>query len=334
MNTPNAETRHLKTARRNRLLSAAAAILILSVVYMVVVQFTMNAVALFGYSVLVLPSILLGLAGSAFAFWYWESLSFARGALTACVACVVALTGFLMLGLEGLLTLLMAAPLQFGLTIAGSGLAYAIGRWYRAHGQTALVSLVLLLCVPLFAGMEARLHSGPVLRTAQTEVYVDAPIELVWDVIAQPTDIPHPGDWLFQWGVGYPKRIHVVGEGVGSWRLDDFPTGTYHMRVTNWDPPERMGFGVVEQPVPLTNLNPFHGEIDRLHLAQGVSSNQGEFYLRESGDGVIVRATSWYHNGMFPNFYWGGLIDQIVSRIHLVILNDIKEKAEVTAVEG
>ena len=219
-------------------------------------------------------------------------------------------------------------PLLAGLAAVGASAAYIASRWYRAHGRAAVASAVLLTCTPFFAGLEGQIQSGPKLRTISTEIVMDASRQDIWDQIATTTTLREPDHWFFRWGAGYPMHIDVEGEGVGSWRLDEFPTGVYELVVTEWDEPERMAFSVAAQPIPLNNINPFHGELRQPRLEEGVYSKRGEFHLRETDDGVVVRATSWYYNAMVPNFYWGGIVDRIIQQMHLLILEDIEEGLE------
>lgn len=304
----------------------------ISVVYVVMLRLTMAWNPFLGFTVLVLPGFLFGMALAALAFW-WRGRRLLIGLLANAVGGLLVATGLLLLGLEGLLSLLMAGPLMMSAMLAGLAAAYLAARWHTAHLQMVFASLVLMGCLPLLASIEADRLNGPVVHTTRTEILVDAPIDAVWDSIIAPSILAEPRHWLFQWGVGYPIRIHVDGEGVGSWRLDDFPTGTYKMQVTVWEPPQRLVFQTREQPLPMKNINPLYGEVyPPQQLEVGVLSRQGEFYAVEIDDGVVVRATSWYQVAMAPNFYWFAMLDRVIRRIHVVLLEDVKLRAELLQV--
>lgn len=303
-------------------------IVAISVVYVVMVRLTMEWRPFLGFTVLVLPGFLFGMALTALAFW-WRGRHILIGLLAIAVGELLVGAGLLLLGLEGLLSLLMVGPLMMSTTLAGLAAAYLVARWYPAHLHIVFASLVLMASLPLLSSIEAGRLNGAVLHTTRTEILVDAPIEAVWGSIIAPSILAEPRHWLFKWGAGYPIQIHVDGEGVGSWRLDDFPTGTYKMQVTHWEPPQRLVFQTQEQPLPMQNINPLYGEVyppQQLEIA--VLSRQGEFYAVETDDGVLVRATSWYLVAMAPDFYWYAMLDRIIRQIHGVLLEDVKLRAE------
>ncbi len=58
-------------------------------------------------------------------------------------------------------------------------------------------------------------------------------------------------------------------------------------------------------------------------------SEQGQFKLTRLDDGrTRLEGTTWYTNRMWPATYWGVMSDEIIQRIHLRVLNHIKEHAE------
>ena len=49
---------------------------------------------------------------------------------------------------------------------------------------------------------------------------------------------------------------------------------------------------------------------------------------RSCADGESVTGTTWYHHDLWPNFYWGLISDDLIRRIHLRVLDHIKDKVE------
>ncbi|HBI42403.1 MAG TPA: hypothetical protein DDY78_06020 [Planctomycetales bacterium] len=58
-------------------------------------------------------------------------------------------------------------------------------------------------------------------------------------------------------------------------------------------------------------------------------SRRGEFRLTAlDGGRTRLEGATWYTNRMWPAFYWRLWSDAIIHRIHLRVLNHIKELAE------
>jgi hypothetical protein len=73
--------------------------------------------------------------------------------------------------------------------------------------------------------------------------------------------------------------------------------------------------------------SPYH--IQPKHLDGYMVSKQGEFRLTPlANDRTLVEATTWYSHGLWPAEYWRWWSDAIIHRIHLRVLNHIRELAE------
>ncbi len=227
---------------------------------------------------------------------------------------------------EGLICLLMAAPIAFALAVMGGGLGYCLQR-RPDTGSTAVLSLVVAGVLPLAIALESFHSDDPPLVAVTTTVVVDAPREAVWEALVVFSDIPAPSEWLFKTGIAYPLRATIDGKGVGAVRYCEFTTGSFVEPITTWRRPEELSFSVESMPDPMQEWT-FYGEIRPPHIDGYFRTEKGRFLLTEMTDGTQLEGTTWYRNRLWPNRYWNVWTDAILHRIHLRVLAHIKRTAE------
>jgi len=234
----------------------------------------------------------------------------------------------LMFAVEGLICLLMAAPLGLLLALLGGGLGYSIQshHWDRA-GTPALLSAVLLF-LPGFLGLEHMARVEPPTLEVHTAIEVNAAPEQVWREVIAFSQIPEPHELLFRAGIAYPLRAEIVGHGPGAERHCIFSTGTFVEPIEVWDEPRLLKFGVTSNPEPMQEWTPY-GHIDAPHLHGFLVSRAGQFRLTALPDGhTRLEGTTWYRHTMWPAVYWQMWSDYIIHRIHLRVLRHIAAEAE------
>lgn len=252
--------------------------------------------------------------------------------LLPCLAVAVgaaALGGLAILAvaLEGIICLLMASPIVFGLALVGGVVGYAIQTRPWLLDQTATLTLALLLALPALMAAESAGEPPPVERVVRTEVIITAPPERVWPHVIAFPPLPEPEEWLFRTGIAYPQRAEIHGVGVGAVRHCVFTTGTFVEPIEVWDPPSLLRFRVSEQPEPMREWSPY--PVHPPHLDHYLNSRQGEFRLEALPDGhTRLVGTTWYDNRMWPAAYWGLWSDAIIHRIHGRVLTHVKSLAE------
>jgi hypothetical protein len=243
----------------------------------------------------------------------------------ACLSVLIAGGGFLVFALEGLVCLLMAAPLAFAGALMGAviGRAIALG---RLAARSELI--VALLAFPALAGVEGARPSrepAPVV----TAVEIDAPPERVWPHVVAFTELPEPPSWPFRLGIAYPRRASIEGRGPGAVRRCEFSTGAFVEPITVWDEPRRLAFDVVAQPPVLEEWSPYRS-IHPPHLDGYLRSVRGEFRLDPlPGGRTRLRGTTWYHLDVAPAAYWSLWSDALIHAIHRRVLHHVKARAEV-----
>lgn len=232
---------------------------------------------------------------------------------------------------EGVMCLLMAAPLALPLAMLGGGVGHLCqrGRWRR--DALPATTLVLAATMPLLMGMEGR---GPRVDPGYqvtTALLVDAPPEVVWRHVVSFPPLPEPEDWLFRTGLAVPLRAEIQGEGPGAVRHCVFSTGTFVEPIEVWDPPHLLRFAVTASPPPMQEWSPYPG-IHPPHLDGYMVSVRGQFQMRaREGGGTELEGTTWYRHGLGPSWYWRLFSDAILHRIHLRVLKHVKRLSEASA---
>src|SRR5262249_35712104 len=154
------------------------------------------------------------------------------------------LVGSLMLvavAVEGVICVIMAAPLGLAMALIGGLLGRGMALLKRRGARATLQWIALL---PLMFAVEDVLPPAANVEPDQT-ITVAAPPELVWKSILSTDPVEGPLALPFRLGVAYPLRGEVRGEGVGAMRLGEFSTGTAIERVTEWVPNQKLAFVVV-----------------------------------------------------------------------------------------
>jgi uncharacterized membrane protein YhaH (DUF805 family) len=250
-------------------------------------------------------------------------------ALSVIPVCIV---GFALLALavEGIICLLMAAPLCLLLSLMGGLLGYFIqARHWRTHSPAVLSMLLLIL--PASFSMEHAARLQPPMFVVHTAIDVQAPPEAVWQQVVSFSQIAPPTELLFRSGIAYPIRAEITGRGPGAVRRCIFSTGAFVEPIEIWDEPRLLKFGVTATPAPLNELTPY-GHVKARHLHGYFLSRQGQFLLTPlPNGGTRLEGTTWYQDAIWPAPYWRLWSDYIIHRIHLRVLNHIRETLEVHA---
>lgn len=247
--------------------------------------------------------------------------------LVATVTASVAGFAILVFAIEGLLCLIMLAPLAFGLVYAGAGVGYLIQSRPWLQDQTFGLMLAVMLVLPGLMAAESVGEPVPDVRAVRTSLVIDAPRDRVWQYVVAFPPLGEPEELMFRCGVAYPLRAEMDGHGVGAVRRCVFTTGTFVEPIEVWDAPTLLRFRVEEYPEPMEEFSFYH--IHPAHLDHYLVSKRGQFLLEELPDGrTRLEGTTWYTNRMWPAWYWHLWADYIIHRIHGRVLRHVKTLAE------
>jgi len=271
--------------------------------------------------------------GTPFVLGFLSTSLFVRGRETSALG-VLAVTSasivcagaaLLACAIEGVICLVMAAPLAFPLAWLGGAVAYAISRARRDHGQVAAAAILVL---PAVMSFENRVLPPPPVFEVTTAVEVDATPAEVWPHVIELAELPEPKDWLFRFGIAYPIRTEIEGAGVGGKRRCVFSTGVFVEPIEAWEEARLLQFSVVSTPPSMREWTPYE-EIHAPHLEGFMVSSGGRFLLTElPGGRTRLEGTSWYRHGLWPSGYWRIISDEIAHKIHLRVLDNIRERSE------
>ena len=248
----------------------------------------------------------------------------------AMLAVLVASLGLVALAIEGVICVLMAAPLAIPMALVGAIFGHAVSpaRWRQGTSQLLCVGL---LAVPLMLVGERLVDASAPLLEVKSSLDVAAPPDRVWRHVVAFTELPPPTEWLFRLGVAHPQRAEMFGTGRGAVRHCVFSTGPFVEPIEVWDEPRLLRFGVTKNPPPMEEWTPYE-HVHPPHLDGFLASERGQFQLIAlPGGGTRLEGTTWYRHNMWPVSYWQTWSDYIIHRIHLRVLQHIKARAETSA---
>lgn len=273
---------------------------------------------LYGWTIFAILPLLFG----GMSTWSFRPESHLRAAGLGALTATAPSLGFLLLGQEGLICILMCLPMTITCGAIGGWLVY----WLKSSVKPATGFAVLLLLPTATLTWDS--SAQPRVYKVQTEVIVAASPEQVWKRVISFPPLPEPKEWFFRAGVAYPQRARLEGTGPGAVRYCEFTTGAFVEPIEVWDEPRLLQFRVTENPAPLNELSPY-GAIAPKHLHGYMIARRGEFRLIPLSDGrTLLRGTTWYQHGLWPAEYWRLWSDAIIHRIHLRVLNHVKTLAE------
>jgi len=318
---------------RSQLGSAVLSIVVTTAIGLLFVLLGTAVVGAYGWSLFVALPFCLGLFAVLL-----HSYHGARdyGTCMSVALLPVGLLGLLLIlvAIEGLICILMAAPIALVLAWLGGSLGYYIqGNYWGAKTGTAMLSVVLF-AMPAIFGMEHAAALEVPSFVVRTSIDVHARPEQVWQQVVAFAEIPPPKEMLFRAGIAYPIRAEITGRGPGAMRRCIFSTGAFLEPIEVWDEPHLLKFGVTASPAPLNEMTPY-GRIEPRHLHEYFVSEEGQFLLTAlPSGGTRLEGTTRYRNAMWPAAYWHIWSDYIIHRIHLRVLNHIKEAAEHSGASG
>ncbi len=256
-----------------------------------------------------------------------------RRSLGACIgvallSVVCAGAAFFAFAMEGVICLVMAAPLGAVLATLGACLGYAVQN-HRSHsGETGRLACIALFAMPGLMWLEnAQPPVDPLLKVTSF-VDVAAPPERVWQNVVSFSELTPPDEWFFKLGIAYPIRASIAGEGAGAIRRCEFSTGPFVEPIEVWDEPRLLKFSVTSNPAPLQEWTPY-SRVEPAHLHGFLASEGGQFHLIPlPNGGTRLEGTTWYRHHMWPARYWQIWSDFLIHKIHLRVLRHVARLSE------
>lgn len=227
------------------------------------------------------------------------------------------------LALEGIVCIVLAAPLAIPFVMLGAALgrSLAIARHNR---RSPLASIAFL---PMIFMLEAAIPSETPIVT-HYDITIAAPADKVWQELTSPQPIGVvPGLPAFA-GLAYPIGGKLEGEGMGAKRVGIFSTGTATEIVTQWEPNRVLAFRVEDQPPSMEEMSPYR-RVHAPHVEGYFVTGETRFELTPiAADRTLLRISSDHRLRIDPVPYWEPIARWAVRQNVGRVLEDIKEKSE------
>jgi hypothetical protein len=297
---------------------------------------SVNGLGNYGWGLFVGLPFCVGLV-SVLVYGYHESRTLGSCLLVSLLSITLTCGMIIAFAIEGLVCIVMAAPLGAIFALFGGFMGYLIQHRNDSGGEfpqspriyTTHAFAAVLLALPALMLLENSVRLAPPLRAVRTSVVIDAPPERVWPKLVAFAELPPPQERLFKTGIAFPVRAEIEGRGVGAIRHCVFSTGAFVEPIEVWDEPRLLKFGVTAQPPIMDEMSPYP-HLNPPHLNHYLQSRRGQFLLTPLAGGrqTLLEGTTWYENNFWPGVYWNRWSDYIIGRIHARVLDHIKNLAE------
>lgn len=305
--------------------SAMFSVAIVSIVALGIAGLMINYLNEYGWSLFVGVPFFLGF-GSVLIHGQNHQLTFRDALMVSLMSVLFFSLVIFILAFEGILCIVMAFPIFLGVASVGAALGFAIHTNRQSVSMNAL--MIPILALPVSGVIEHQGHVTPPVVNVVTEIVINATKQEVWNEVVAFSEIDEPTELLFKTGIAYPIRAEIDRTGVGAIRKCNFTTGSFIEPITIWDEPNILEFGVLDQPPPMVEWS-IYKDLKIAHLDGYFKSVKGQFKLEELPNGKTrLVGTTWYHHNVWPSLYWKQWSDHILHRIHLRVLNHIKNKVE------
>ena len=231
--------------------------------------------------------------------------------------------GLILFALEGLICLIMAAPLAAIAAIAGG----ALGRSAARKGKAPMGPVYCIALLPLMFAVDA-LYPPAVTMLTDESMLVDASPQQVWRAVTSEEPIREPATLVGKLGLAYPERAQFAGTGVGAIRTGYFSTGDAREQITEWKEGRRLGFVVLSQPPAMKEMSPYE-TVHAPHVDGYFETGETQFEIQPLGKDrsrLTIRAA--HRLSIAPVVYWEPIARWAAQSNTRRVLRDLKVKAE------
>jgi hypothetical protein len=297
--------------------TAAGVLIILFAVVLSVLVF-----GAYGWGLFVLTPLVVGFT-TGYLVNRHEFLSFR--ATTGLVLLSAALGCFtlILFALEGLICLLLAAPLAGLLAMLGGNLGRNAARRHESGGHP-LYSIALL---PAMFAADA-ISPPSVTMLTDESIVIAAPSQRIWQEVTSNEPIREPPTLAGRLGLAYPQASRLSGEGRGALRTGYFSTGEARERITEWNEGRALGFMVLSQPPAMEEMSPYQ-RVHAPHVDGYFETGETRFKLEPLSAGrtrLTIRAA--HRLRIDPILYWEPIARWAIRENMQRVLRDLKAKAE------
>ncbi|RMA58915.1 SRPBCC family protein [Ulvibacter antarcticus] len=243
------------------------------------------------------------------------------GLFTLFIACV----GLIVFGIEGFMCIILSLPLFIVSVILGAFSSTRIN--LKIMNKPGMVLGILALYCVAFFTLDYFNYTDELVPVITSEV-IDAPKEVIWDLITHDLEIEKPNKFILRTGMSYPVSISVYGKGKDAVRHFNFSTGSYLQPITVWNEPNLLQYNIDKEPLHMTESNPLW-EIHPPHLTGYFVSEKGQISLTTVSNGKTkVEYSTWNKVHMTPVAYWKLLSTAVIHHVHKQFFKSLKESVE------
>ncbi len=229
---------------------------------------------------------------------------------------------------EGMICILMAAPIFYAVAAVGYGIVVAIDKAVRPRGPRGLMMLALIVSVPFAA---AKLTSSPTgirnprTMTVQNEVFINAPPAKVWNTLLHGQLVSSEFPLFLRLGFPLPTKLNRGPGGVTRLTFDPgsepWPgTNVIVSQEERDDRRQRLTFVIRE---------------DGTKLSRWLTFRKSSFVVLPAGArGSRLRQITTFQQRMQPGLYWNPLQSFAMTQMHAYALTHIKRLAENPEIEN
>jgi uncharacterized membrane protein (DUF441 family) len=279
-------------------------------------EYGLNLFILTPFIIGIVPPLILG---------YKNATTFKQSLKSSFITLSIAMIALIIFAIEGLICIIMAMPLLSAITLLGSFIGHKIQNRKSIKSQNIAGILIFLSLISMSFDYK---YKPTDLFPVKTSIMINASAQAVWNQVVAFDTIAPPESFFFKTGISYPTdaQIHL---GEDTIRYCNFTTGSFVEPITLWNEPHLLTFDVIEQPIPMKEMNPFW-DIHPPHLDGYFRSRKGQFKLTViSENQTLLEGTTWYTLDILPQSYWNVWSDYIIHRIHGRVLKHIKKSAEI-----
>lgn len=276
----------------------------------------------YGWGLFVMTPLLVGIT-TGFLANRRNLMSLGRTMFVVLAAAALGTVALVMFALEGVMCILLAAPLGGIVAAIGGAIGRALARTGKSRNRP-LMSVALLPA--LFAIDAATPPAVPIASRATIDI--DAPPAAVWSALTSSTRIAGGPGLIGATGLAYPIRGRLIGTGIGAIRLGEFSTGVAREQVTQWVPGRLLTFVVLHQPPAMEEMSPYR-RVHAPHVEGYFDTGETRFFLAPlAGGGTRLGIASVHVLRIDPALYWEPLA-RLAIRLNLSrVLEDVRVKAE------
>lgn len=232
-----------------------------------------------------------------------------------------ALLGF---AFEGVLCLVLASPIIAVVGLVGAILGASLADLGRRGRGVTLTSVAF---IPILLAAEAMLPPRASFDSVEA-VEVAAPPAAVWEAVTHMRPIVDAPQPPFSWGLAYPLRGELLGEGVGAVRRGVFSTGEGLERVTTWEPGVVLALAVLSEPPAMRELSPY-AHVNAPHDGGYFRTRDVRFTLSPLPDGRTRLTLASHHDlDLEPALYWMPMAQWAVRTNTRRVLRHLRRQAE------